>query len=143
MGDAVADVILLDVPVPLWAKAREQLDRALAELPSDEGPPARVAELLRCLREEYSVVAETADAELRAGSVRRAESIDVAYAMPRRGRNDVAALLDALEDLDTYARKAGRKDLVRTADTRSFWRWYLGEIVKQCDDGFPAPWPGD
>lgn len=143
MNDSVVDVILLDVPVPLWAKSREHLEKARADLAAAEGAPARLEALLEKLREDYPVVVETADAEVRSAAVRRAESVDVAYPVPRRARADIESFHNAVIDLDTYARKAGRKDLALPADSKNFWRWYLSEILKQLDGGFPTPWPGD
>lgn len=143
MNDEVVDVILLDVPVALWARSRAHLDRALGELDAHEAAPAHVRELRVRLREAYPTVAETADAELQSASVRRAESVDVAYPVPRRGRPQVDELLAAMEDLDKFALTVGRDDLVTPPEVRSFRRWYFGEIAKQVDGGFPAPWPGD
>jgi hypothetical protein len=143
VNDPVVDVILLDVPVALWARWRDHLDRTLSALGTAEGVPARLAALRARLRDAYPTVAETADAELRSAGVRRATSVDVAYPVPRRGRAELDDFLDALEDLDAYAAEAGREDLVTPADLKSFRRWYFGEIAKQVDGGFPAPWPGD
>lgn len=143
MNDEVVDVILLDVPVSLWERSREHLDRVLTELGSAEGAPAHFADLRARLREAYPTVAETSDAELKAASLRRAASVDVAYPVPRRGRAQVDEYLSAMDDLDAFAKRSGRDDLVTPADCRSFRRWYFGEIAKQLDGGFPAPWPGD
>lgn len=143
MNDSVVDVILLDVPVPLWVKSREHLDTVLKELSGVEGTPTRIAELRCRLRDDYSVVAETSDSELRSAAVRRAKTVDVAYPVPRRGRDDIQELMKAFDSLDRYVKKADRKDLATPADVRSFRKWYFGEIVKQLDGGFPSPWPGD
>lgn len=137
------DVILLDVPVALWARSRAHLDRAIDELGAGEGVPARIVALRARLRDTYPTIAETADAELRSASMRRAESIDVAYPVPRRGRAELDDLLEALDDLDAHAGEVGRADLVTPPEVRSFRRWYFGEIAKQIDGGFPSPWPGD
>jgi len=143
VNDSVVDVILLDVPVPLWAKSREHLEKALADLGGAEGAPARLVALLEKLREDYPVVVETADAEVRSAAVRRVETVDVAYPVPRRARTDLEAFQDAVIALDKYARKAGRKDLALPPDSKNFWGWYVTEILKQLDGGFPTPWPGD
>ena len=143
MPGATVDVILLDVPVPLWAKARERLERSLAELATDEGAPARMAALRRRLRADYAFVAETADAEATSAAARRLATVDVAYPVPVRARADVDAFATSLRELDAYARERGREDLAMPADCANFWGWYLGEIAKQLDGGFPAPWPGD
>ena len=143
MNDSVVDVILLDVPVSLWAKSREHLQRALTELAATSEAAAHVAELRARIREEYPTIAETSDTELKSAAVRRAETVDVAYPVPRRGRAEVDAFLAALDDLDRCARANGREDLTTPPDVAAFRRWYFGEIAKQVDGGFPTPWPGD
>lgn len=143
MNDTVVDVILLDVPVALWAKARAHVDAVLSELGAQEGAAARLAELQRRIRDDYEVIAETADAELKSATVRRLETVDVAYPVPRRARADVDTYVAALNELDKCSRAHGRKDLVTPKDCKAFWKWYYGEIAKQLDGGFPSPWPGD
>ncbi|HEX8002309.1 MAG TPA: hypothetical protein VF519_06405 [Mycobacteriales bacterium] len=141
MNESVVDVILLDVPVALWARWREHLSRMLDELSTESSAAAHVEELRKRLRDEYPTVAETADAELRSAAVRRAETVDVAYPVPRRGRAEVDEFLAALDALDACARKAKRKDLVSPKELVTFRRWYFGEIGRQLDGGFPTPWP--
>ena len=143
MNDTVVDVILLDVPVPLWARAREHVRTMLSALGDESGAASGLADLQRRLRDDYAVVAETADAELKSANVRRLESVDVAYPVPRRARGDVDTYVAALDELDACAKARGRKDLVTPPECRAFWRWYFGEIAKQLDGGFPTPWPGD
>lgn len=143
MNDTVVDVILLDVPVALWAKARSHVETVLSELGAQDGAAARLADLQRRLRDDYSLIAETADAELRSAHVRRLTTVDVAYPVPRRARAEVDTYVAALGDLDACSRAHGREDLVTPPDCASFWRWYFGEIAKQLDGGFPSPWPGD
>lgn len=140
MNEAVVDVILLDVPVSLWTRSREHLSRMLRELPTAGTGASRVTELQRRLRDEYPTIAETSDTELRSAAVRRAESVDVAYPVPRRGRPEVETYLAALDELDECARNAGRDDLVTPPELVAFRRWYFGEIGRQIDGGFPTPW---
>jgi phosphoglycolate phosphatase-like HAD superfamily hydrolase len=141
VNDAPVDVILLDVPVALWSRSRSHSD-AVRAAAAEGDAPARLAEITERFRERYDAVAETALSELRAATVRRVQTVDLAYPVPRRARDDVDAFLAALESADEWARTSGRDDLVTPPDVAAFRRWYFGEIANQMDGGFPTPWRG-
>jgi hypothetical protein len=143
VNDSIVDVILLDVPVALWAKSREHRERMLAELAGGPGDvPARVIAALAHARDEYPTITETADAELSTASRRHDATVDVAYPVPLRAREELLALVAALDEADDHARTVGREDLVTPDDLVAFRRWYFGEIERQLDGGFPSAWPG-
>lgn len=142
MNDSVVDVILLDVPVALWAKSREHRQKMLEQLSG--GPddvPARVLAALAHARDEYPTVSETADSEFNAASRRHDASVDVAYPIPRRAKEELEALVAALDEADEYAREVGREDLVTPDELVTFRRWYFGEISRQLSGEFPMAWP--
>lgn len=143
MRDAVVDVILLDVPVELWAKTdahARRVDAALAR--RDDEVARRLTSVLARIGAEYVALGEAAESELHAASARRAALVDLAYPLPKAALADFEALAAAYEDADADARSRG-DDLVWPPECVSFRRWYLSEITKQLDGGFPTPWPGD
>lgn len=145
MNDPVVDVILLDVPVVLWAKSRAHRQAVLAEFCArrdDDELPGRLVDLVHRIRGEYTTIAETADAELSSAAVRHLDVVDVAYPVPPRAAADLSELVTALDEADEYVRKIGREDLVSPDDCKAFRRWYFGQIATQLDGGFPTPWPG-
>jgi hypothetical protein len=137
----VVDVLLLDLPAALWATQAEHT-RRLLEL---DAPPGSAVDRLRTLvgrlREAYGDATAPAEAELEAAATRGSRTpVDVAYPIPRSARDDIVALIAALDAADEECCRTGPDAL--PADALEFRRWFFGELVRQIDGGFPTAWPG-
>lgn len=140
----VVDILLLDLPVALWAATAarsEALVEALRAQPC-EGPPAKLLAVVDRLGGDFAEVSAPSELELRAAAARRAKEIDVAYGVPRGARDDLAALAKAFDAAEKHLRKHGRADLVATPEEAAFRRWFIDQVVAQIDGAFPTPWQG-
>lgn len=138
----VVDILLLDLPVALWAatSARcETLVAALRAAPAD-GAAARLLEIVDRLGGDFAELSAPSELELRAAAARRLKEIDVAYGVPRESRDDLAALAEAFDAADAQCRANGRADLAATPDEAAFRRWFLQQVVGQLDGAFPTAW---
>jgi hypothetical protein len=137
----VVDVILLGVPVPLWAATDKHAKRLLATLAGRDDPVAtRLRAAVNRLNGEYVLVAETAEAELRSASVRGLAIVDLAYPVPPTAAGDIREVRDAYEEADDHHRATGADDLVTPPECVAFRRWYLDQIATQLAGGFPTAW---
>jgi hypothetical protein len=146
-GATVTDVLLLDLPVPLWEAARvagERLVAALAPYAASHprGPAARLVKAAGRMNGTFAEVAAPSELELRAAAARRLKQLDVAYGVPSGARDDVAELAAAYDAAERYCRDHDLAELVAPPEVAAFRRWFLGEIVAQLDGGFPTPWRG-
>lgn len=140
----VVDILLLDLPVALWAATNarsEALIKALRAEPCP-GPPATLLKVVDRLGDDFAEVSGPSELELRAAAARRIREIDVAYGVPRDSRDDLAALTKAFDAVDKHLAKNGRADLVATPEEAAFRRWFIEQVVAQIDGAFPTPWRG-
>lgn len=146
-GSRVVDILLLDLPVALWAETSAHTDRFLAAMrPVAEkyrrGPVARLMAIVQRLEGAFAEVAAPSELELRAAAARRLKEVDVAYGAARCARDDMAALADAYDAADTWCRRNGMPELAATQEVAAFRRWFFGQVTAQLDGELPAPWPG-
>jgi hypothetical protein len=146
-GTHVVDILLLDLPVALWAAAREHVDAlagALAPFAEQDpdGAPARLLALRERLDGDFAETAAPSELELRAAAAKRTAQLDVAYGVPRDARDDVAALVAAYDGAEAFCLANGLGHLVAPPDVAAFRRWFLGQIVAQLDGAIPEPWLG-
>jgi hypothetical protein len=137
----VVDVLLLNVPVALWADTDAHSRRVDAAYASRDGDVARrLTAILRRIGDEYVIVGESAKATLDAASARGAVTVDIAYPVPASAGPDFEELEAAYAAADADARARGEDDLTWPAECATFRRWYLAEITRQVAGGFPEPW---
>jgi hypothetical protein len=143
--NGVVDVLLLDLPVPLWADTSTRQDLLLAALrpiaeEDPDSPPARLLAIVDRLRPAFDEASAPSELELRAAAARGLKQVDVAYGVPCGVRDDLAALADAFDAAEDYCRTNGDGALALPAECTAFRRWFLGQVVTQLDGGFPTPW---
>jgi hypothetical protein len=135
------DVILLNVPVALWARTDDHARRVDAALAArDDDVARRLTAILARIGSEHMTLGESAKAELDAASARRSETVDLAYPVPERASGDFEELEAAYDAADADARARGDHDLVWPPECVAFRRWYLREIATQAKGGFPTAW---
>lgn len=143
----VVDILLLDLPVALWAEASAHTERSLAALRplaerNKRGPVARLMAVVGRLEGDFAEGAAPSELELRAAAARRLKEVDVAYGVVRAARDDMAALADAYDAADRWCRKNAMPELAAGPEVAAFRRWFLGQVVAQLDGELPTPWPG-
>jgi hypothetical protein len=146
-GTRVVDILLLDLPVALWADASAHTERFLAAMRpvakrNTRGPVARLMAIVERLEGGFADAAAPSELELRAAAARRLKEVDVAYGAIRDARDDLAALADAYDAADRWCRTHDRPELAATPEVTAFRRWFLGQVVAQLDGELPTPWPG-
>ncbi|HWL38382.1 MAG TPA: hypothetical protein VNQ77_19495 [Frankiaceae bacterium] len=146
-GSRVVDILLLDLPVALWADASAHTERFLAAMrtvaeKNKRGPVARLLCVVERLEGEFAEAAAPSELELRAAAARRLKEVDVAYGAVRCARDDLATLADAYDAADKWCRTHDMPELAATKEVAAFRRWFLGQIVGQLDGDLPTPWPG-
>jgi hypothetical protein len=142
------DVLLMDLPVPVWARAREHGEGLLREmqlmLVKSEAKghplPRRLAELVATLTERYAGVADIQTEQIRAAHTRGLRQIDVAYPLPRSARADIEALSTMFDEVDEFCRAGELLTLATPPEAVAFRKWYFGEIIRQLDGELPTSW---
>lgn len=144
MRGPVVDVLLLNVPVALWATTDAHSRRVdAAVVARDDEVSRRLSAVLKLIGDEYGIVGESALSTLDAATARGSETVDLAYPVPAGAGPDFEELEAAYAATDDDAKARGEDDLVWPDECATFRRWYLAEIVRQAGGGFPEPWPGD
>jgi hypothetical protein len=154
-GDAPAgaeqtrSVRIIGLPVPLWAKAQEEVDDlfrefaliALGDRPGDRELPQRLGAILQELSQRYGHIGGTQEARLQQASEEGLAEIDLVYEVPTDIRGAVRGLGDLLEEADEYCRR-GRHllTLASSEDARAFRCWFLEEFERQVDGEAPTSW---
>ncbi|MCW2542760.1 MAG: hypothetical protein JWM40_312 [Frankiales bacterium] len=143
------EVTLLRLPVPLWARAQEQLDALLREFtmislghPEDDGVPQRLLALMAGFDARFPNVGEAPEALLREAAANGVDEMDLVYASVTEGADACAALLELLAEADDYC-ASHNEMLVLAADPEAvrFRRWFLSSFVDQIAGRPPVPWP--
>ena len=142
MRGPVVDILLLNVPVALWAETDAHSRRVDAAYASrDDDVARRLTAILDRIGHEYVLVSDTAKSTLDAASARGSETVDIAYPVPASASADFDELEAAYAAADADARARGEDDLVWAPEHATFRRWYLAEITRQLRGGLPEPWP--
>jgi hypothetical protein len=144
------DVALLNIPVRLYAAARERHDELMREFallalggPSGRADvPARLLELIDILGVRYGAAAARPDEKLDAALERGDDTLDLHYTVP----SHVVVAADALERLMTEADEFCQSEqlltLARDPVQKDLAHWYLEEFRRQVNGEPPRPWDG-
>jgi hypothetical protein len=146
------EVRIVQIPVPVWARAQEHGDELLREFAliaeqlrsegSHSDVPVRLTELVAALTTRYGSLNADQEAQLADAARRGVPEIDLTFEAPAHVVDDVIALCDMLDDADVYCR-AGKHllTLASPPELVRFRNWYLGEFVRQLAGERPMPWP--
>ena len=147
-------VVLLQLPVQVWAASQEHHDELLREfalmtagLEDREGEaapvPVRLLRLVEQLTASFAGSSDEQEARLFAAAARGDEVMDVLeFALPEAAGPACVQLEQLLDEADAYCRSGQHLLTLSTPDElRVFRSWYLGQVREQLA-GVPAePWP--
>jgi hypothetical protein len=143
-------VHLLELPVPLWARAQEQLDALLREFtmialgqPEDDDVPQRLLALMAGFAVRFPNVDGAPEEQLRQALADGVEVLpDLVYASQTEGAEACVSLLRLLDEADAYC-ATHNEMLVLAADPEAvrFRQWFLTCFVDQIAGRPAVPWP--
>jgi hypothetical protein len=153
---ALAEVHLIGLPVPVWAKAQEHADELIREFtliagqlhdhhrhhPDAVPVPVRLVELVEALTARYGSLSVAQEARLAAAAASgHAEIDDMVFHVPPEAAEAARQLAAMLDEVDNYCR-AGQHLLALATPTEqiAFRNWYLGQFIRQIAGHPPTPW---
>ncbi len=146
-GAAGRPVLLVDLPVRLWDRARQHSAALVREFAFIKAAGQHDTELARRLLEiaatsdtRYANLNPDAEAEVEAALARGDETITVEVGVPVEFKRHIIEGVPSSSKLTNTA-AMGRCSLATPEDLRAFWSWYLGEFVRQIDGENPIPAP--
>jgi hypothetical protein len=147
MNDSMHRVVLVDLPIDLWNRARQHGDalrREFAFIAAEGREDTDLARRLLTLAEisdrRYATLNPDAEALVEA-ALRRGESfITVEVSVPPDFKDHIIESVPVLLEVDQYCRSGDLLTLAITDDLRAYWTWYLGEFIRQIDGNEPIPW---
>jgi anti-sigma regulatory factor (Ser/Thr protein kinase) len=147
-GEPMVDVALLGLPVDVYRRSSAHTPELGRELQLLSGVPDGGASLPHQLRRliyglvsRYGPMNRDAERRLQAAVARGDDEVDVHYRVPRRTKEDVAALDRVLREVDEHC-TAGRWLLTMATPPEAlrFREWVFGEITRQIDGEPPCSW---
>jgi hypothetical protein len=141
-------VVLLDFPLALMQRAREQSEALVREFAlivhgatdADTGVPERLLELAAESERRYSGLNPHAEDIVDAAMARGEEHVDLELSVPYTFKQETLDAIPVLLEVEDYCRHGQLLTLVTPEDLRRFWMWYLGEFVRQIDGEAPMSW---
>ena len=146
--EPMVEVVLRGLPVDVYRRSSEHSSELGRELQLLSGAPDGGASLPHQLRRlifelasRYGPMNPGAERRLQEAVARGDAVVDVRYRVPRRTKDDVAALDRVLREVDEQCR-SGRWLLTMATppEAERFREWVFGEISRQSDGGAPRSW---
>lgn len=144
---AMHRVVLVDLPIELWNRARQHSDalrREFAFIAAEGREDTDVARRLLAIAEvsdrRYATLNPDAEAQVEAALRRGEPLITVDVSVPADFKQHIIESAPVLLEVDQYCRRGDLLTLAIPDDLRAYWTWYLGEFVRQIDGGEPTPW---
>jgi hypothetical protein len=150
-GDApLATVRLLNLPVQLFAAAREHHDALMREfrlialsgrLGSGDAPP-RLVEMTRILGETYGASAPRSDERFDAAIASGALTMDLEEHVPAAAGEAIRAVGELMTEADRFCAAELLMTMPRPPLLKAFGDWYVGEYEAQIAGRAAEPWKG-
>jgi hypothetical protein len=153
-GSALRPVLMLQLPVQVWAASQEHHDELLREFAlmtagledrDGEAPPVpvRLLRLVEQLTTSFAGSSDEQEARLFAAAARGDEVMDVLeFALPEAAGPACEQLEQLLDEADEYCRAGNHLLTLATPDDlRRFRTWYLAQVREQLAGAPPEPWP--
>jgi hypothetical protein len=102
--------------------------------------PKRLLEIAELHRERYAGLNPDADSAVDEAMQRGDDYIDFDVTVPDQIRDDTLNLAPVLLEVDAYCRDGEMLTLSPSDEVRSFWVWFLTEIVRQVNGELPTSW---
>lgn len=145
-------VHLLNLPIPLMARAQEQaadltreltlIGESMRQRGDHAGLPARLVALVEHLSTPYASFTVAQEDELADAVRRKMPSLDLTYTVPRSAAEAAQALEQILDEADDYCRQGQHLLTLATPDDLvTYRRWYLGQFVTQAAGEPAVSWP--
>lgn len=154
VGSAVEmrTVRLLQLPLRLWAQAKQNMDELTREftlMTADSGgdadghdTPARLVALAAELQQQYGAGAEQREAPLFAALQAGEKHVDQTFELPVAAAGAAQTLGVMLDEADEYCRQGKHLLALETPpELVAYRRWYLDEVIGQMGGAEPTPWP--
>jgi hypothetical protein len=149
--DDLITVEVVGLPVAVQARAQEQSDELLRELTligermrqrgDHAGLPVRLVTLVEQLSGQYSAFTVEQEKQLADAVASGAETVDLAYRVPRSAAAAAQALGDILDEADDYCRAGQHLLTLATPDELvSYRRWFLAQFTEQAAGKPPVAW---
>lgn len=147
--DALVEIRLVALPVPLYRLTAEHTDELLREFALIEdlhretgGVPGRLADLMHQLQQRFGAFAAQPRASLQEALAGGVQALDLTYHVPPELGEGALALGRLLDEADEFCRSGEELlTLASPPDALAFRRWFLGEFVAQIGGAPPTPWP--
>ena len=150
-SEELAEVRLLQVPVPLWSKAQQVSDELLREFAlasaqaddDDHHLPTRLTALIDTLTQRFEGVSTEQEQRLMDAAAAGEEVVDeLVFRIPPEAGPVSKELGDMLDEADVYCREGQHLlTLAAPEDVVRFRRWYLWSFIDQVAGGTPVAWP--
>lgn len=138
------EVVLVDVPVALMARAQERQDGLLRELALVRGAPGsapeRLVELSALADRRYGSFTAAGSSRLEAAAREGLDHVTVAYRVPVPAGPFAAELLAVLREVDGHCRGGQLLTTPPDAELAAFRDWFLSQFVVQLRGGPSTPW---
>lgn len=150
--ESLVQVVLLEVPVSVWARTQEHTDELIREFaliaagehdPGAAAVPARLTELIDAVGREFAGIGDEQADRLSTAAAAGVETIPrLVYRVPPSVADAVRHLGAMLDEADAYCR-AGQHllTLATPPDLLRFRNWFLEEFARQVAGDAPVPWP--
>ncbi len=145
-------VVLIDLPVRLWDRARQHSDALVREFAIIEAEGRRDSALARRLLEvaqisdtRYAHLNPAAEAAAEAALQRGDDHVTVEVQVPTDFKQHIIDAVPVLLEVEEYCRTGALLTLATPDDLRAYWTWFLTEFIRQIDGEAPTPWnpPGE
>jgi len=148
-GQVLRRVVLVDLPVRLWDRARQHGEALVREFAfiAAEGRDysllaRRLLEIAETSETRYANLNPDAEELVEAALARGEDRITVEARVPVDFKEYVNAAVPVLIEVDDYCRTGALLTLATSDELRAYWTWFLGEFIRQIDGHPPTPWPG-
>lgn len=143
-GNGNVEVRLLSLPVDLWERAsahqesiRREFDILRGSLPED-ALPHRLHVFVESLNLRFGDSTDPTWQPLYDASERGEETVDLVVQVPREVAGVAKEVGSMLDEVDEYCRAGDSLlTLATPSDQVEFREWFLGEFVRQIDQGLP------
>jgi anti-anti-sigma factor len=139
---SLVEVRLVGLPVDIWARASAHSDALQREFDiirhslNSNSVPNRLLALIEELRARFGGLGDAAEAELRSAAKSGKTTVDLQYQVPPTVVKAVRDIESLLDEADEFCREH-LLTLATPAELLLFRKWYLGEFVRQIDEGLP------
>lgn len=149
--NTIVAVRLLDFPLQLHARARQQADamnrefRLVVEQGHDQADavPTRLLELSTLMSQRYAGFTEEQDDLVEQGIEDGRERLpELRFDVPRHAGQAAVQLGALYDEADQWCRTGALLTLATSPEIVAYRRWYIDAFRHQCDGAQPVPWTG-